>query len=730
MNEGELSGVLGLQGWPAVAEEAIIARDVLLAAHVGSRLHVCHVSTAGSVEILRWAKRKGWNVTAEVTPHHLLLTDELATHLRPAVQGQPAAAHRRRRRRAARGAGRRHDRRRRHRPRPALARGQGLRVGRGGAWACSAWRPRCRSCRRRWSRPACSTGPGSPTGCRPGRRASAGSTATAGRSRSARPPTCVLVDPAAPARDRPVRAGLAAPQHARTPGAAAARRASSRPSCAATADRARRQAERLADVQRMRDAAHGTPRRALTAVLVLEDGRTFRGESYGAAGETFGEAVFSTGMTGYQETLTDPSYHRQVVVMTAPHVGNTGVNDEDPESSRIWVSGYVVRDPARAPSSWRSRRIARRRARRPGRRRHQRRRHPRAHPAPARARRDAGRRQLDGHRRRRRCSTGCVPQPPMAGADLTGEVTTPRAVRRAGDRREAVHRRGARPRHQGDDAAAGWPSAASRRTCCRPTSTVDEVLATGAGRRVPLQRPGRPGHRRPRGRADRASCSAAGAGVRHLLRQPGPRPGARPRHLQAALRPPRHQPAGAGPGDRQGRGHRAQPRLRGRRAARRAPSTRRSAAAEVSHVCLNDDVVEGLRCHDVPAFSVQYHPEAAAGPHDAAYLFDRFSDAAREEDRLMPQAHRHPQRPGHRLRADRHRAGLRVRLLRHPGLPGAARGGPAGRPGQLQPGHDHDRPGVRRRDLHRADHARDRRPRSSRRSGPTRCSPPSAARPR
>ena len=77
MNEGELSGVLGLQGWPAVAEEAIIARDVLLAAHVGSRLHVCHVSTAGSVEILRWAKSKGWNVTAEVTPHHLLLTDEL-----------------------------------------------------------------------------------------------------------------------------------------------------------------------------------------------------------------------------------------------------------------------------------------------------------------------------------------------------------------------------------------------------------------------------------------------------------------------------------------------------------------------------------------------------------------------------------------------------------------------------------------------------------------------------
>jgi dihydroorotase len=89
MNEGELSGVLGLTGWPAVAEEAIIARDVLLTAHVGSRLHVCHVSTAGSVEILRWAKSKGWNVTAEVTPHHLLLTDELATSYDPVFKVNP-----------------------------------------------------------------------------------------------------------------------------------------------------------------------------------------------------------------------------------------------------------------------------------------------------------------------------------------------------------------------------------------------------------------------------------------------------------------------------------------------------------------------------------------------------------------------------------------------------------------------------------------------------------------
>jgi dihydroorotase len=89
MNEGALSGVLGLRGWPAVAEEAIIARDVLLAEHVGSRLHVCHVSTAGSVEIIRWAKSRGIDVTAEVTPHHLLLTEELVRSYDPVYKVNP-----------------------------------------------------------------------------------------------------------------------------------------------------------------------------------------------------------------------------------------------------------------------------------------------------------------------------------------------------------------------------------------------------------------------------------------------------------------------------------------------------------------------------------------------------------------------------------------------------------------------------------------------------------------
>ena len=123
--------------------------------------------------------RKGWNVTAEVTPHHLLLTDDLVATLRPDLQGQPAAAHRRRRRGAARRPGRRHDRRRRHRPRAAPARGQGVRVGGRGVRACSGWRRRCRSCSRRWSTPGCSTGPGSPTGCRRDRPGSAGWPTTA-----------------------------------------------------------------------------------------------------------------------------------------------------------------------------------------------------------------------------------------------------------------------------------------------------------------------------------------------------------------------------------------------------------------------------------------------------------------------------------------------------------------------------------------------------------------------
>ena len=127
------------------------------------------------------------------------------------------------------------------------------------------------------------------------------------------------------------------------------------------------------------------------ALLVLEDGRVFRGERYGAAGQSLGEAVFCTAMTGYQETLTDPSYHGQIVVATAPQIGNTGWNDEDDESGRIQVAGYVVRDPSRTRVELALAPVAGRRARGAADRRRGGDRHPRPGPAPARAGGDEGR---------------------------------------------------------------------------------------------------------------------------------------------------------------------------------------------------------------------------------------------------------------------------------------------------------------------------------------------------
>ena len=189
LNEGEVASRLGLAGWPAAAEEAIIARDCLLAAHVDAALHVCHVSTAGSVEIIRWAKSKGWRVTAEVTPHHLLLTDDLAADYDTRVQGQPAAAHPGGRRRAPRRARRRHHRLRGDRPRAAPGRGQGGRVGgrrqrhdRPGDGAAG-------SAARHGRHRAAGLGGRRRPDVRSARPPSAGCPATGSRSRPARPPT-------------------------------------------------------------------------------------------------------------------------------------------------------------------------------------------------------------------------------------------------------------------------------------------------------------------------------------------------------------------------------------------------------------------------------------------------------------------------------------------------------------------------------------------------------------
>ncbi len=169
-------------------------------------------------------------------------------------------------------------------------------------------------------------------------------------------------------------------------------------------------------------------RRTDPAVLVLEDGSSYRGRAYGALGRTLGEVVFATGMTGYQETLTDPSYAGQIVVMTAPHIGNTGVNDEDPESSRIWVSGYVVRDPSRIVSNFRADGSLDDQLVRDGIVGHQRHRHAGRDPPHPGCGRDARRRlQRRGCRRSRsmNSSRSCAAAAEMAGQNLSGRRLDP-----------------------------------------------------------------------------------------------------------------------------------------------------------------------------------------------------------------------------------------------------------------------------------------------------------------
>ena len=359
------------------------------------------------------------------------------------------------------------------------------------------------------------------------------------------------------------------------------------------------------------------------ALLVLEDGRSFRGHAYGAEGETFGEAVFNTGMTGYQETLTDPSYHRQVVIQTAPHIGNTGVNDDDPESRRIWVSGYVVRDPARIPSSWRSRRTLDDELDAQG--------------VVGIAGIDT--RALTRHLRERGAmrvgvsSTETDPMallarvhesPHMEGADLAREVSTGEAyvVPAVGERRFTVAAvdlgiKSATPRYMSQLGCEVHVLPA--------TATADDVLALDPDGVFFSNGPGDP-----------ATADYAVATVRGVL---------------AAGRPVfgicfGNQVLGRALGFGTYKlkfGHRGvnQPvqdlatgqvhvTSHNHGFAVDAPRDRVAETefgrVEVSHVDLNDDVVEGLRCLDVPAFSVQYHPEAAPGPHDATGLFGRFAD--------------------------------------------------------------------------------------------------------
>ncbi|RYU11205.1 glutamine-hydrolyzing carbamoyl-phosphate synthase small subunit [Nocardioides iriomotensis] len=363
------------------------------------------------------------------------------------------------------------------------------------------------------------------------------------------------------------------------------------------------------------------------AILVLEDGRTFHGESYGAEGETFGEAVFSTGMTGYQETLTDPSYHRQVVVMTAPHVGNTGMNDEDPESRKIWVSGYVVRDPARVPSSWRARRSL------------------------DDALREQGvvgisgidTRALTRHLRERGAmrvgisTTETDPQTllarvldadEMAGTELSDQVTTTETyvVPAVGEKRFTVAAvdlgiKANTPRMMAERGIEVHVMPA--------TVSAEEVLAVDPDGVFYSNGPGDP-----------AATTQQVELLQALLRQGLPYFGIcfgnqlfgralgfgtyKLKYGHRGINQPViDRTTGKVEVTAHNHGFAVDAPLDG--------STRTQYGdASVSHVCLNDDVVEGLELRDeagkLKAFSVQYHPEAAAGPHDAAYLFDRFCD--------------------------------------------------------------------------------------------------------
>jgi len=364
---------------------------------------------------------------------------------------------------------------------------------------------------------------------------------------------------------------------------------------------------------------------AQSAVLVLEDGLVMRGKAFGASGRTFGEAVFATGMTGYQETLTDPSYHRQVVVMTAPHVGNTGVNEADDESRRIWVAGYVVRDPARLPSNWRA-----------------------TGSLPARLAQEGivgicevDTRALTRHLRERGAMRVGIfsgsdadgasedllalvqSSPGMLGADLTAEVTTaqPYSIPAIGQTRWRVVA-----------VDLGIKSMTPHRMAERGMQ-VQVVPAGWSAQQVLAQEPD--GVFFSNGPGDPATARAAVAMMGEVLAAGVPVFGICFGHqvlgrtlglgtykLQYGHRginqPVQDRRTGKVEVTAHNHGFAVQAPLDG-------PFQTPFGRAQVSHVCLNDGVVEGLRCLEVPAFSVQYHPEAAAGPHDAAYLFDEFA---------------------------------------------------------------------------------------------------------
>jgi carbamoyl-phosphate synthase small subunit len=358
------------------------------------------------------------------------------------------------------------------------------------------------------------------------------------------------------------------------------------------------------------------------AFFVLDDGRIFEGKSWAAPGKTFGEAVFQTGMTGYQETLTDPSYHKQVVVMTAPHIGNTGVNTFDNESKKYWVAGFVVRNPSTLTSNWRSESDLEAELIEQGivgiqgvdtR-------------AITRHLRDRGAMRVGifsgENMSREEMVIEVRKQPAMTGAYLCADVSTPTTyvVPAIGQKRFTVAAldlgiKGATPR------------AMAERGIEVHVMPFDSTFAD-------IQAISPDGVFLSNGPGDPASMTATIELVREILSAEVPVFG-----ICFG-----HQILGRALGFETYKlqfGHRGinQPVLDKRTGkveitahnhgfALKAPTeggfTTVFGPGQVTHVCLNDGVVEGLELSERGAFSVQYHPEAAAGPHDAAYLFDRF----------------------------------------------------------------------------------------------------------
>ena len=371
---------------------------------------------------------------------------------------------------------------------------------------------------------------------------------------------------------------------------------------------------------------------SVPALLVLEDGTTFRGNGFGCEGEAFGEAVFNTAMTGYQETLTDPSYCRQIVTMTAPHIGNTGVNDEDNESRRIWVSGFVIRNPSPVASSWRAARALDDELRANG----------------VTAIAITGTRALTLHLRERGAmraaisTSGTAPEalaervlasPPMTGADLAREVTTPEPYLVAPPPGQPVRFRVAAV-DLGIKAAT--PAALASLGCevhvLPATVTAAEILALSPDGVFFSNGPGDP-----------AACGYAVDALRGVLASGVPvfgiclgsqvlgrALGLRTYKLRFGHRGANQPVKDLRTGSVQitSHNHGFAVVMPGGHEATASPVRFDTSfgAAEVTHVNLNDGVVEGLRLLDAPAFAVQYHPEAAPGPHDAAGLFGAFCD--------------------------------------------------------------------------------------------------------